>query len=155
MNRKTVKNPIYRVFAAVSIALPMGAGLATAQDVDFEKNLLPVLEMKCMKCHRATYKDPKTGRTKKPKGDLRLDTPKLMVKGGESEKPAITPGKPDKSEALARVTLEEDHDDFMPSKGDALTKKEVELLKKWIEGGAKVGKWKGTEFQPDGKKVEK
>ena len=160
MNPKTIMNPIIRVFAMISVALPMGPGIVSAEDadspaVDFEKDLLPVLEKKCMGCHRAKYKDPKRGRLKKPKGDLRMDTPELIVKAGESEKPAITPGKPDESEALARVLLEEDHDDFMPPKGEPLTKEEVELLKKWIESGAKFGGWKGTEFTPEGEKVEK
>ena len=157
MNPKTIMNPIFRIAALAAFALPLGAGLATAEDVDFEKDVLPVLETKCMNCHRAEYKIEKRGRLRKmkPKGDLRMDTPEHIVKAGESEKPGITPGKPDESEILARVLLEEDHDDFMPTKGDPMTKKEVELLKKWIEQGAKFGKWKGSEFTPEGEKVTK
>lgn len=107
-----------------------------------------------MSCHRETYKDPERGRTRKPKGDLRMDTPEEILKAGESEKVAVTPGKPDESEALARVLLPEDSDDFMPPKGDPLTKEEVELLRKWIGEGAKFGAWKGTKFTPEGEKVQ-
>lgn len=137
----------------------VGASLATvtplyAEDIDFEKQVLPVLEKKCMSCHREAYTDPAKGRLRKPKGDLRMDMPEDIVKAGESEKPAIFAGEPDKSEALARVLLPEDSDDFMPSKGDPLTKDEIEALKSWIQQGAKFGKWKGSKFTPEGEKVK-
>ena len=148
MNRKS----LVQVLAVAAAAAPFSR--VEAEDVNFEKELLPVLEKKCMGCHREAYKDPKRGRTKKPKGDLRMDTPEHMVKAGESEKVALTAGEVDKSEIYARVTLSEDSDDFMPPKGDPLTKDEVALLKKWIEGGAKFGAWKGTKFTPEGDKVE-
>ncbi|MCB1096592.1 MAG: hypothetical protein KDN22_13530 [Verrucomicrobiae bacterium] len=148
MNRKSLVQLVV-VASSLSTVAPL-----SAEDVSFEKEVLPVLEKKCMECHREAYTDPKRGRLKKPKGDLRMDGPEHIVKAGESEKPAITAGKPDESEALARVLLPEDSDDFMPPKGDALTKEEVELLKKWIEQGAKFGEWKGTKFSPEGEKVE-
>ncbi|MGK0189337.1 MAG: putative membrane protein [Verrucomicrobiales bacterium] len=146
------KSPFFAAIAAATV-VPMSP--LSAENVNFENDILPVLEKKCMACHRETYTDPKRGRKKKPKGDLRMDSPENMVKAGESEKPAITAKKPDDSEALARVLLPEDSDDFMPPKGDALTKEEVNLLKKWIEEGAEFGEWKGTKFTPEGEKIEK
>lgn len=148
MNRKSLLHIVIMAAAAAPLSS------LSAEDLNFEKDVLPTLEKKCMSCHRETYTDPKRGRKKKPKGDLRMDTPEHIVKAGESEKPAITAGKPDESEVLARVLLPEDSDEFMPPKGDPLTKEEVEILKKWIEEGAKFGEWKGTKFTPEGEKVE-
>lgn len=123
-----------------------------ASAVDFEKDLLPVLEKKCMSCHREAYKTS-TGRTKKPKGGLRMDTPDEMKKGGDGESSLVAKDSA-KSEIYKRVILDAEHDDFMPPKGDALTKDEVKALKEWIDAGAEFGAWKGTKFDAEGKKVE-
>ena len=147
-----IHSSIVRIAGIAAVAV--GCSQASADEIDFEKQVLPVLETKCMSCHREAYKDPKRGRLKKPKGDYRMDGPEHIVKAGESEKVGVTAGDADKSEALARVLLDEDHDDFMPPKGDPLTKEEVALLKSWIEAGAKFGAWKGTKFTPEGEKVE-
>ena len=72
------------------------------------------------------------------KGELRLDFEEFAFKGGESELAAVIPGNPEKSELMVRVL---DHgDDRMPSKGDPLTKAQVDTLRKWIEGGGKYAK---------------
>lgn len=124
-------------------------GAAGAQDkVNFEKQLLPVLEEKCIECHKAPYKDER-GRTKKPKSGLRLDGAWGYAKGGsiqeDENKKVLTPGKPDESTLYSFTNLPEDDDLFMPPKGDALTDEEKALLKRWIEEGAEFGDWKGNE----------
>jgi hypothetical protein len=118
-----------------------------AEDVSFEKDILPVWKDRCMECHRAPYTDEKTGRIKKPKGDYRMDTPELAVKGGESEKTAIVPGKSAESHMITSITLPADDDDIMPPKGDPLTPAQIEAFKKWIDAGANFGEWKG---EPEG-----
>jgi hypothetical protein len=117
----------------------------TAADAkaDYQKEIWPILKENCLKCHKAAYKDPKTGRTKKPKGDFRIDSPQEIMKGSE-DGDAIVPGKPDKSPLYVLTTLGEDHDDIMPPKGDPLTKAQQELLKKWIAEGADFGTFKPT-----------
>ena len=59
-----------------------------------------------------------------------------------------------KSLVYQRVILDEEHDDFMPPKGDPLTKDEIKVLKDWIDAGASYGAWKGTKFDADGNKVK-
>ena len=149
------------------VALPLGLSqsLVAADAVDFGKQIYPILKNSCLSCHAAPYVDAASGRTKKPKGGVRFDTVELIAKGyindddeavksvvpGKPEKsplytsaalPAddedITPGKPDHSAILARVTTT-DEDDFMPPKGDPLTKAQLALIKQWITEGAKVG----------------
>ncbi len=93
--------------------------------IDFFKDVQPILEARCTECHRGA----------KSKGGLHLDSLAAAMKGGESDGAAITPGKPDHSAIIARITSE-DEDEIMPPKGDPLTKEEVATLKQWIAEGA-------------------
>ena len=93
--------------------------------VDFFKQVVPILETKCLECHRGG----------KAKGDLQLDSLISAIKGGENDGAAITPGKPDHSAILKRV-VSTDEDEVMPPKGAKLTAAEVEALTTWIKEGA-------------------
>jgi len=109
--------------------------------VDFSQQILPVLEKKCLDCHKAPYEQD--GRVKKPKGGLRLDAAWAMLKGGETG-PALVAGDVAKSYLYEVVTLPKDDDMFMPPKGDPLTKDEIQLFRDWIAAGADFGGWKGN-----------
>lgn len=109
--------------------------------VNFEKQILPVIETKCLGCHKAPHME--NGKLKKPKADLRLDASWAMLKGAESG-PSLVPGNLAKSYMYEVVTLPKDDDMFMPPKGDPLTADEIKLLKEWIESGADFGGWKGN-----------
>lgn len=123
----------------VLVAAFLGAG--GLQAVDFGKQILPVLEKKCLDCHKAPYEED--GRVKKPKGGLRLDAAWAMLKGGETGA-ALVPGDVAKSYLFEVVNLPKDDDMFMPPKGDPLTADEIQLLKEWISSGADFGGWKGN-----------
>jgi hypothetical protein len=88
---------------------------------DFKKDVLPILEAKCIACHGT-----------KKQGKLDLRTREAMLKGG-STGPAIEPGKPDKS-----LMVELIHFNEMPPKKSKMrvTADELKLLKAWIEAGA-------------------
>ncbi|MDB6118860.1 MAG: leucine-rich repeat, ribonuclease inhibitor subtype [Verrucomicrobiaceae bacterium] len=119
--------------------MPITAGAA----VNFEKEIFPVLQKKCMDCHAA----PKevNGKKKEPKADLRLDAAFAIMKGSKNGK-IITAKASDKSRLFEVVTLPEDDDDAMPPKGkaDPLTAAEKTLLKQWIDEGANFGGWEGN-----------
>jgi len=87
--------------------------------------LRPVIKRSCLRCHDA----------QKRKGGLRLDTLAYMKKGGENG-PAITPGDKSTSLLYQRITLPQDDEDYMPSKGIPLTDDEVALVGRWIDEGA-------------------
>ena len=128
-----------------------GLTLANAE-VDFEKQILPLIEKTCVDCHKAPYEED--GKLKKPKAGLRFDAAWAIIAGGENGK-VIELGKPEDSEFHLRVTLPEDDDDFMPPKGDPWTKDEVKLVALWIKEGAKFGKWEGNlEGKPEEVKPE-
>jgi len=89
--------------------------------------VVPILDAKCNECHNEN----------KIKGKLRMDTHELLLAGAEgSDYPTVLPGDAEESEAIVRVTLDQDDDDFMPPKGDPLTPEEIELLSLWINAGA-------------------
>lgn len=126
----------------VTIAV-LVAPSAFAQKVNFEKQVWPILEKKCVKCHKAPYEE--NGKVKKPKGELRLDGAWAIMMGGEGGA-AIKPNDSAHSDLYTRVTLPEDDDDFMPPSGkaDPLTDAEKTLVAKWIDDGADFGGWAGN-----------
>ena len=97
-----------------------------AADISFSRQIAPLLTEKCVECHREA----------KSKGSYRLDTFERLAKAGDSEAPALTPGKPEISE-LYRLLVTDDEADRMPKKADPLTAAEIALVKQWIAQGAK------------------
>ena len=91
-----------------------------AEDRDlFATQVRVLLATRCLECHRG----------KEPEGGLDLGQRDKLASGGETGV-AIVAGKPDESLLWQRVA-----DDEMPPK-HPLSKKEKELLRQWIDGGA-------------------
>lgn len=105
-------------------ALAMSVTSRAQSEVDFVKDIQPILEQGCISCHGP----------KKVKGKLRLDTEELTFK--EREYPAIVRGNAAESELYLRITLPADDDDIMPNDGDPLTKIQTDLIRDWINQGA-------------------
>lgn len=99
--------------------------LTDQQVQDLNLEVRSILAHNCYSCHSAT----------KTKGELRLDSKELVMKGGKHGV-IIKPGQPDKSELIRRVTLPASHEEAMPTKGKRLTDQEIDLLSFWIEQGA-------------------
>ena len=95
----------------------------------FEHVVMPVLKNKCVGCHKAS----------KQKGELRMDQPELLLKGGESG-PAIVPGDILNSLMIERIHLPLEDEDHMPPEGKPqLSEGEVAILEAWIATGATIG----------------
>jgi len=114
--------------------LALGGGLflgvtpGWAEPTVYGSVVAPILQSKCFSCHGE----------KKQKGKLAMHTYELMLKGGDSGE-ILVPGKAAESEMISRISLPEDDDDHMPPEGkDQLSKEEIEVLKWWIDGGAKA-----------------
>lgn len=123
-------------------ALAMLSATSGRAAVGFEKQILPIIEAKCLNCHKAPHEE--NGKKKEPKGELRLDAAWSMLKGGEHGV-VLKPGKSDSSDMYLFTVLPKDDDDFMPPKGDPLTAEEAKLLKTWIDEGADFGGWEGNQ----------
>ena len=85
--------------------------------VDFQKEILPLLEENCLDCHGPD----------KQKSEFRVDQRAVMLKGGDSGLASLVPGDPEAS-YLIEVVNGSDPDMLMPPKGDPLTADQVALL---------------------------
>ncbi len=106
------------------------AEISRAEPVNFDRDVLPFLSDNCLACHCKTTK----------KGGLDLESPALMLKGGENG-PAIVPGKAADSPML-QAAAHLDEDLIMPpadnkAKAHDLTSEQLGLLRLWIDQGAK------------------
>ncbi len=102
-----------------------GRVLAADGKVDFAKDIQPILQQQCFKCHGE----------EKQKGKLRLDSREAALKGGKVG-PAFVVNDASKSELFRRITLPKADDDFMPSEGEPLPKAQLDLIRDWINQGA-------------------
>jgi len=109
------------------------ASLGLAQEVDFRKQIQPILSEHCWQCHGV---DESTRQ-----GALRLDIRDSALSGGDSSVPAIVPGNAAQSQLVSRI-LSPDADLVMPpaSLQKPLSPEQIALLKRWIEQGAPYDK---------------
>jgi hypothetical protein len=99
------------------------------QDVDFSRNVRPILARHCFKCHGPD--------DKARKGKLRLDLREAAIKGGKSGKSAVVPGKPDESEMLRRILSSEESEGMPPpSAKNPVSDSDKQMLRRWIAAGA-------------------
>ena len=120
--------------------------------VDFEKQVWPILENRCIECHKAPYEQ--AGRVKNPKAGLRLDGAAHIMLGSD-DGPVIKVDHPSQSSLYIRVTLPYEDDEHMPPKGEPLSDKQKEILRKWIAQGVDFGAWVGATDGVDEVKKER
>ncbi|MFM8358835.1 MAG: DUF1549 domain-containing protein, partial [Verrucomicrobiota bacterium] len=131
--------PIRQAVAVLAVGMLMlgltvfRAAAAGPEEIRFSRDVLPLLSDHCFSCHGPDEK----GR----QGGLRLDTLEGARGAGKSGQVAVVPGRPAESELLRRV-LNTDPDDRMPPPraNKPLSAAQVDLLRRWIEGGAPWGR---------------
>jgi hypothetical protein len=119
--------------------LPLAAALlstfisAAHAAVDFEKDVRPILELHCVRCHNPKGTDYEEGRT-----DVDLATKEAAFEVVST----IVPGKPEKSKLYTTTILPDDAKKVMPPPNKVtgmiarLSSEQTELLKNWILEGA-------------------
>ena len=116
---------LYTALIAVLLLPPF----TVQAEVDFSRDILPILSNNCFQCH-----GPDAAQRS---AELRLD----QEDGAFTELPsgefAVVKGKPEDSALIHRITSE-DEDLKMPpgDSGKSLMEKEVTLLRQWIAEGA-------------------
>lgn len=104
---------------------------AATKGLTYDKDIKPLLEKSCLKCHGA----------EKPKSKYRVDSREALIKGGDSEEAAVVPGKSDQSHIVHYVADLVEEMEMPPTdkrdKYPALTKDQIGLLRAWIDQGAK------------------
>lgn len=118
-------NIVHALFAMMILTIPAWSGLAAP--VDFERDIKPIFQEHCIKCHGP----------KKQKASLRLDQPAAMLRSGDSGEPTIKTGKPEES-YLIEVLTDPDPEFRMPPESDPIPDAQLALIKRWIKEGAKM-----------------
>lgn len=121
------------LIASLSIAavalLATGSLPACADSINFSRDVRPILSDKCFACHGPEAASRKAG--------FRLDQRESAVGAAESGMTPITPGDPDASEVIARITSDDESIRMPPTNSHkSLTPEEIETLRRWIAEGA-------------------
>lgn len=118
----------------------VACSVSAADDgINFSRDILPLLSENCFQCHGPDEANREAG--------LRLDKHDAAIAKLESGQAAVVPGNSGNSELFQRI-VSSDADVRMPppDSGKKLTKAQVALIRKWIDGGAE---WSGHwAFQP-------
>jgi mono/diheme cytochrome c family protein len=118
------------VLSAAGLVLAASAAIAADGDkpVDYARQVQPLLARSCVRCHGP----------EKQKSDLRVDSIHALRTGGKIG-PAIIPGNGEKSPLVQAILGTSNDIVAMPpiGEGDPLGKDEADLVRRWIDEGAK------------------
>jgi hypothetical protein len=114
------------------VACMRAADKPTAAKVDFNRDIRPIFSNHCYACHGPDGNKRKAG--------LRLDRKEDAFQELDSGEFALVPGDPAESELYRRITEPDAARRMPPQKtGNPLSPTQVELIRRWIEEGAR---WK-------------
>ena len=122
---------------AVLLATAVGcnhrqAPVKTAQHLDFNQDVQPILARNCFSCHGPDPEMRKAG--------LRLDLAESALRKRQGHPDAIVPGHPEQSELIKRVESNDPHY-LMPqspqSDAKPMKPEEIAALKEWVREGAR------------------
>src|SRR5215207_226339 len=112
------------------LLLMLGA-IALGRDVDFGRDVLPILSDACFHCHGPDEK--------KREAKLRLDTKEGLFRTLD-DVTVVKPGSLKESELIARISSTDEDEVMPPKKGPRQLKPEdIATLKRWVEQGAPWG----------------
>ncbi|MBM3776461.1 MAG: DUF1549 domain-containing protein, partial [Acidobacteria bacterium] len=121
LNRAMVPAAFVAIVLAGFVATPQTAPAPVAGEPVFEKDVLPILQVHCVRCH-----GPKTKMQ-----ELDLSTLEAVWRGGESGR-VVVPEKPQESSLYEKISK-----GLMPlDKKTTLSSAEIAVIRRWIEAGA-------------------
>ncbi|MCH2059882.1 MAG: DUF1553 domain-containing protein [Verrucomicrobiales bacterium] len=116
------------IIPSLFFSLTFAAGSVSGAEIDFNRDIRPILSSNCFICHGPDAADRKA--------DLRLDTREGAVRLNDGVR-AINPDKLADSEFLHRI-LSDDEDEVMPppESHKVLSAEQKSLLRQWVLSGA-------------------
>lgn len=118
--------------------VPMAGG----QELDFAKQVRPIFDEHCAGCHNHAVLERKA-----VGGGLALDSYDALVRGAGG-RAIVVPGNASGSELMRRLESG-DPTRRMPFGGPPLSRESIELVRRWIDGGAKPGSSAANLAPPD------
>lgn len=112
------------VVGALVAAPARAARQASAERIDFARDVQRILAAACVRCHAVSL----------PQGKLRLDNREGLLAGGASG-PAVVAGHAQASLFYQRLVID-DPSKRMPWLTDPLPTAQIETLRRWIDEGA-------------------
>ena len=109
------------VLAILTAALSLVTCDVHAKPVDFERDVAPLFQSHCIRCHSDTERS----------GDLSLATADDLAK-----LEIVVAGKPAESSLLDAITALAGERPAMPKEGTPLAPEQVDTIREWIEQGA-------------------
>lgn len=104
---------------------------SSAEKVDFNFQIRPILSDRCFKCHGPDEK------TRKAKLRLDVETGARQILGSSGQRVSFAPRNLEASEAWRRIVTQDAGDKMPPPESRlSLSASEMELIRKWIEQGA-------------------
>ena len=125
MSKKRIQ---FNTLVHILIGLLIFPGCQRSEPVDFNTQIKPIINEKCISCH---------GGVKKNAGFSFLFEKEALRNTSEGT-PAIIPGNAKKSRMIQRLH-ETDLELRMPYEKPALSKEEIDLFTRWIDQGAQWG----------------
>ena len=99
------------------------------REIEFNRDIRPILSDNCFQCHGPD--------ANARQAELRLDREEDAV-AARKDGPAIVRGKPADSELVRRITNADAEERMPPAEsGKKLSAEQIELLRRWVEEGAK------------------
>lgn len=120
-----------------ALAKLQGSKPKPGEPIDFDRHVLPILNDRCDSCHHAPF--DRSGRLVNPKASLRFDSYQQVMKGN-LDGPVVVANDLEGSSLYTVLKLPEDDDLFMPPKGGPMSAERIDIIKRWIEEGAKPSK---------------
>lgn len=102
-----------------------GCASTTVEEVDFARDVKPILEQRCVICHNAQTLPGKPS----------FETRALACQPGPRGVPLV-PGNPEASRILAVIALGEVDEQAMPPVSHRVSDGEKQVLERWIAEGA-------------------
>ncbi|MBK9926764.1 MAG: cytochrome C [Anaerolineales bacterium] len=99
---------------------PTNAAPSVKTEVSYAKDVQPILESRCGKCHMGEFVSE----------GLHMDTYESLMEGSDHG-PVIVPGDAGKSLLVQKLAKGE-----MPKRGPKLTPAQIQIITDWIEAGA-------------------
>jgi uncharacterized protein DUF1553/uncharacterized protein DUF1549/concanavalin A-like lectin/glucanase superfamily protein/cytochrome c len=126
MNVPTQVRTVLAAFALVALSQAQAPSEAAfPATIEFNRDIRPILSDKCYTCHGPG----------KQMGTLRFDREEVAKHELSGGRHAIVPGDPANSVIIQRVTSTNPAQ-RMPMGGEALSARETEMLRRWIQQGA-------------------